>query len=346
MRFFFALTLFSSIIIGFLAAPTYAVQFDYDEAATRTSVEADSLPSADSWSLQIEYDWNHEKEYLASYQQYLYRWREQTFQLRVGKDINNKSKFAAGILQGSVSQYSLIFEDYDFQLERQGAYLEYQHELTPALQALFRFRYETFEQKANGFYQLNGTEQLMTGYAQVNWQGLDDWIRFSYVRERDTEPVFDVDSNRAVLNIKAQNLTGLSWGHALNQQIESVTSIYYENYGSNRPNQWNTNLQLIWHALPQLSMALGGGYYTEEKEIISNLTAHWQQLITNWLQLEIEYQLEHASEEKSLLHQGQFIFNARLGPQLYWVLQLTGGRETLEDKDFYYSANNTLLWRF
>lgn len=347
MHFFFALTFFASLIMGALLSPAHAVQFGHDEAdSNMAAVEDSSLPAADSWSLRVEYDWNHEKEYLASYRRYLYRWREQTMQVQVGKDINSYSNLAVGILQGSLSQYSLIFNDYDFQLERRGAFLQYQNDVSPTLQTQVRFRYETFEQEGNSFYQLDGTEHLLTGHAQVNWHGHSDRIRFSYVRERDTEPVYDVDSNRAALNIKAQNLTGLAWTHVLNQQVESVASLYYERYGSDRSNQWNANLQLIWYVLPQLSMALGSGYYTEEKEIISNLTAHWQQRITDWLQVELEYQLEHASEEKSLLHQGQVLFSTGLRQQLYWMVQLTGGKETLDDKDYYYSANTSLLWRF
>ncbi len=345
--FFMFIILLSGLVMGALATPAQAIQLGQKTTVVNpTVIEELSLPAADNWAFQLEYSWNHEKEYLASYRQYLYRWREQTIQLQIGKDINHNAKLAAGILQGSVNQYSLLFEDYDFQLKRQGAYLQYQHEFSPALQTQIRFRYETFEQNGSSYYQLDGTEDLLTGHAQVNWHDHNDWIRFHYVRERDTEPIYDLDNNRAALNIKAQNLTGLSWGHALNRHIESVASLYYESYGSDRPNQWNTNLQLIWHVLPQLNMAFGSGYYTEENELITNLTAHWEQRITNWLQLEFEYQLEHASQENSLLHQGELFFSAHLRQQLYWVLQLSGGKETLDDKDYFFSANSTLLWRF
>lgn len=343
--------IFVSLFIVLFMTGSGLLNSAYAELSVRDSqIESPSLSGPvvadDNWLLRLSYNWNQEKEYLPAFQRYLYRWNEQTLQLQAGRDLQNNSHLAVGVVRGEIRQYSLIYQDYDFQLRRQGIYLLYQTDISSVISSDVQLRYESFERNGSGFYQLGDNDDLLTGYARVSWHGQNNRLDFNYVRERDPDPVYDFNSGRAALNIEAQTLTGISWGHAHTRQLESVISLYYESYGSLRPNQWNPNLQLIWQALPQLGLALGSGYFTEEEEFITNLTVNWQRRLTERVQLEVEYQLEHASEEKSLLHQGQVLFLTSLNRQWYWLVQLTAGQETLDDEDRFFSAISSLSFQF
>lgn len=302
--------------------------------------------SGDNWLVRLNYNWNREKEYLPALERHIYRWQEQTVSLHAGRDLDADSHLAVGVLRGNIRQYSLIYRDYDFQLRRQGVYVQYQKDFSPAMRSDVQLRYESFARSGSSFYPLGDNDELLTGYARFSWHGQRNRLDVSYVRERDPDPVYDLDSGRAALNIEAQTLVGMNWGHALTPVLESVVSLYHESYGSLRPNQWNPNVQLIWQARPHLSLALGSGYFTEEEELVTNLTANWQHQLTRRLQLEVEYQLEHASEEQSLLHQGQVLFLTSIRSQWHWVVQVTAGQETLDDEDRFFHVISSLSFRF
>jgi hypothetical protein len=309
-----------------------------------------NLPNADSsgWILRSDYFYLHDKQYLEGLDQYLYRWREQTVQLQARRNFRSDLSISLGALDGSIRQYSIVFDDYDFRLERRGIFAQMQTALYKNLTLQTRIRYETFDNDGLGYYRLDKRKELLTGFAVLTWQMQQSWLSLSHSRERDPEPVYDLNTGRAELNIGAQELSGINYGRRLGAATELVTSVYYEAYASDRPDQWNGNLQLLWHPafMPQFQISAGSGYYTRERETIFNTTLNWKQPLNARLALEFEYQLEHAVRDNSLLHQGEVFVTTRLGENLTLSLQLTGGQEYGEDEDRFIQLAGSIQWVF
>lgn len=308
------------------------------------------VPSAalSGWILRSDYFSLYDKQYLEEFDQYLYRWREQTVQLQARHNFGSNRSLSFGVLDGSIRQYSLVFDDYDFRLRRRGLFAQIHTSLYPGLTLQTRLRYETFDNDGSGYYRLDKPEELLTGFAVLTRHMHRSWLSLSYSRERDPEPVYDLDSGRAELNIGAQELSGINYGHRLGSATELVASVYYEAYASDRPAQWNGNLHLLWHPafMPQFQVAAGSGYYTQERETIFNTTLNWKQPLSAKLALEFEYQLEHAVRDNSLLHQGEVFITTRLGHNWTFSLQLTGGQEYGEDEDRFVQLAGSIQWVF
>ena len=300
------------------------------------------------WNLRLDYNFINDKEYLPAEERFLSRWEEWTVQAQAGRRLSPEQQLSVGVLNGRIRQYSLVFRDNDFQLQRRGVFFQLQSLLVGPLSAQLRLRYEEFSNQGSGYYRLDDKTSLVTGFALLSWRFDADWLSFSYSRERDPDPVFDVANNRVALNIEAQELTGLSWGHALGRDWETALSVYYERYGTTQPDQWNGNLQLLWHPSqqPQLEISLGSGYYTEEEETITNLTIGWKQPLGPRLALDLEYQLEHAVREGSLLNQGELLLSSRWGKQLTLALRTTAGTECGDDEDRFVQLAATMNWVF
>jgi len=309
-----------------------------------------NVPNADSsgWILRSDYFYLHDKQYLEEFDQYLYRWREQTVQLQARHDFGSNRSLSLGVLDGSIRQYSLVFDDYDFKLQRRGVFAQIHMSLHPSLTLQTRIRYETFDNDGPGYYRLDKRKELVTGFAVLTRHMRRAWFSLSYSRERDPEPVYDLNTGRAELNIGAQELSGINYGRRLGAATELVASVYYEAYASDRPDQWNGNLQLLWHPafMPQFQASAGSGYYTRERETIFNTTLKWKQPLNARLALEFEYQLEHAVRDNSLLHQGEMFVNTRLGKNWTLSLQLTGGQEYGEDEDRFIQLAGSVQWVF
>jgi hypothetical protein len=287
------------------------------------------------WMLRSDYFYLHDKQYLEEFDQYLYRWREQTLQLQARRELSYNRSLSFGVLDGTIRQYNIVFNDYDFRLQRRGVFAQIHTFLRPYLTLQTRMRYETFDNDGSGYYRLDERKGLLTGFAVLTWQMQGAWFSISCSRERDPEPVYVQETERVDLNIGAQELSGINYGHRLSSAMELVASVYYESYASGRPDQWNGNMQLLWHPafVPRLQLAAGSGYYTQERETILNTSINWKQPLSSQVALEFEYQLEHAVRDNSLLHQGEVFIAARLGKKWIVSLQLTGGREYGEDED-------------
>lgn len=288
-----------------------------------------------TWNLRTDYYYLHDKQYLEELDQFLYRWSEQTLQLQARRELSPNQSLSFGVLDGTIRQYNLVFDDYDFQLQRRGIFAQIHMPLRPDLILQTRVRYETFDNDGSGYYRVDERKELLTGFAVLTWQLQRAWLSLSYSRERDPEPIYAEDTGRVELNIAAQELSGVNYGWRLNRTMELVASVYYEAYASARPDQWNGNMQLLWQPsfLPQLQWATGAGYYTQERETILNTTLAWKQPLSSKLALEFEYQLEHAGRDNSLLHQGEVFVTTRVGKNWTISLQLTGGQEYGEDED-------------
>lgn len=309
-----------------------------------------NVPSAalSGWILRSDYFFLYDKQYLEEFDQYLYRWREQSVQLQARRNFGSNRSLSFGVLDGSIRQYSLVFDDYDFKLQRRGIFAQIHTSLHPGTILQARIRYETFDNDGSGYYRLDKPKELLTGFAVLTRHMQRTWFSLSYSRERDPEPVYDLDSGRAELNIGAQELSGINYGHRLGSATELVASVYYEAYASDRPDQWNGNLQLLWKpaTMPQFQASAGSGYYTRERETIFNTTLNWKQPLNASLALEFEYQLEHAVRDNSLLHQGEVFVTTRLGKNWTFSLQLTGGQEYGEDEDRFVQLAGSVQWVF
>lgn len=323
-----------------------ALVYDADFVDARQALEA--MERLGRWDLSLDGKFSSDREFLPGIERVVSRWEEWTVQLQAGRRLNSNRQLSVGVLNGVISQYSLIFHDYDFRLERRGVFLQLQTPLPGSLNATGRLRYEEFRNRGKGYYQLDGPTSLVTGYATLSRQFEKNWLSLSYSRERDPDPVYDSLNHRVALNIKAQELSGLSWGRALGKSLESVVSLYYERYGTSQPNQFNANLQLLWHPqrIPRLELSLGNGYYTEEKETISNLTGSWKQPLSSRTALELEYQLEYAQREGALLHQGGLRLSSRWGRHLQLALKTILGAEFGDDKDRFTQVSALLNWIF
>lgn len=308
----------------------------------------DSAVGPLSWKIRADGFYLYDKQYLETIGKYLYRWREHTAQLQAVAQYGKGRKLGIGVLDGEITQYSLIFHDNDFKLQRRGIFVQAETYLGRNLQLQARLRYETFDNNGSGYYRLLKREELFTGFGVLTWDSGLDWVSLSFSRERDPEPVYVADTNRADLNIAAQELSGIIWGHRFDSAWELVTSIYYEAYGSNRPDQWNGNMQLLYRVprLPQLQLGLGTGYYTQERETVTNLSANFRQVLSSDIALELEYQMEHAVRDNSLLHQGEVLLSVRILDDLVFALQLSAGQEYGEDEDRFVQLNASLQYSF
>jgi len=196
--------------------------------------------------------------------------------------------------------------------------------------------------------QLEEAKHIITGHFLLNYRGDDFWTAINYSRNRETDPIYDQPNERALLYVELKDLTGLSAGMVIAPRVELGSSIYYEQYDSSNLNQINTNLQVsYWPSwLPGFQASLGGGYYTEEKETIVNVTTRYQWQPWRQLQIQLEYQLEYAESENSWLNQGDLLFNWPITEQFSMTIRSQYGAEIGDDKDTIFFTQASLNWNF
>ncbi|EAT15641.1 hypothetical protein [Desulfuromonas acetoxidans] len=299
-------------------------------------------------SARITYMWLDETEYLEEIDDDIYRWKERNLMVQVDKALG-KSRFGLGYIDGTIKQENELFNDTDFALTRKAPFASFDYQWSPHLLTRTRLRYEQFSDDGNsGFYQVGDDEELWTGYAVVSYLNQQWWVNVSYARERDPEPIYDAASDRVELDITAQALTGTTFGWVWTPQWETSAGIYYESYGSDRPDQFNYTGQVTHQPawFTPLRASLGVGYYTEEQDTLVNLTLNYRQRIAQSLDLQLEYQLEYSDDEQSLLNQGQAVI--RYSFAQHWSLVILGeySRESGDDKDTTLFAAGSLEYRF
>jgi len=270
------------------------------------------------------------------YEGILASWTETSLQTRASILLRPGHIASLGWLDGHIQQENHYFNDTDFNIRRQGPFWGYDLTLPPSVTMNIMLREERFSDRDDsGFYQINEEIKLYTGYLVANYFGEDFWSTVNYVREREPDPVYDLTNNRSSLNIHAKELTGLASGVKVAPQWELGGSIYREQYGSARPNQWNVNGQIThWPAfLPGLRASLGGGYYTEEQELIVNMAIAHQWVLTPSVRVRIEYQAEYSDNEKSLLNEAIILCNWTIWDRLSLDVRTSYGKETGDDRD-------------
>lgn len=301
--------------------------------------------------LQLRVYWSSvtEDEYSPFLQTNLASWQEQVRQVQVTKSWGTGKTIGFGWLDSSIQQDNLIYGDIDFSLHRQAPFFMLSWPLMDRVSTSIRIRDEKFSSDdGNAFYQLEEDKHIITGHFLINYRGDGFWTTANYSRNRETDPMYDLLNERALLYVEVKELTGLSAGIVLAPRLEIGTSIYYEQYDSNNMDQFNANLQVShWPSwFPGFQISLGSGYYTEEEETIVNLTTKYQWQPWQYLQIQLEYQLEYSENEDSWLNQGDLLLNWPITEQLSVNLRAQYGAESGGDQDTLFFTQASLNWNF
>ena len=299
-------------------------------------------------SAQINYMWLDETEYLPEIDDDIYRWKERNLTVQLSK-AQGKARFGLGYVDGTIKQENELFNDTDFALTRKAPFASFDYQWNSQLLTRARLRYEEYSDDGrSGFYQLGDDQQLWTGYAIVSYLQSRWWLNVSYARERDPEPIYDAANDRVELDITAQALSGATLGWVWTPEWETSAGVYYESYGSERPDQFNYTAQITHQPawLTQLRASLGVGYYTEEKDTLVNLTLNYRQSLSKKTTLQLEYQLEYSDDEQSLLNQGQLVVRYALTRQFSVVALAEYSRETGDDEDKTFYGIASVEYRF
>ena len=301
--------------------------------------------------LQLRIYWSSmtEDKYSPLLQKNFASWQEQVRQVQVTKSWGEGKTIGFGWLDSSIQQDNLIYGDIDFSLHRQAPFFMLSWPLMDRFSTSIRIRDEKFSSDdENAFYQLEEDKHIFTGHFLINYKGDGFWTAINYSRNRETDPIYDLPNEHALLYIEVKELTGLSAGMVLSPRLEIGSSIYYEQYNSNSLDQINANLQVsYWPSwFPGFQVSLGSGYYTEEEETIANLTTKYQWQPWQHLQIQLEYQLEYSDNEDSWLNQGDLLLNWPITEQLSMTLRTQYGAETGADEDTIFFTQASLNWNF
>ncbi len=276
-------------------------------------------------------------------------WRETQGTFQLAKSWAPNRYLALGWFEGEIEQENEYYHDTDFALSRRGPQLSAAYGWAKGVALKMRLRDERFADNGNrGFYRLNGEQELLTGYLLAEYNADSWWLSLSHEREHNPDPIFDPVSGRGLLAVRAQELSGVNGGWDFTRLWELAGSIYYEHYQNDRPDQFNLNAQLRHRPalLPGLTLTLGSGYYTEERESIINLNAEYQRQLGTGAALRLGYQLEYALREATLLHEAEALTTIALRPNLNLIVRLIYGREDGGTPDSFFQAETGLEYRF
>ncbi len=296
---------------------------------------------------RVYYSFQHQKEFAPALDRDIATWEEQLTNVQLSKSWGQGKSLGLGWIESTIYQKNELYGDVDFSLKRQAPFLHVSWQMPRNISLAARLRDEKFSNRdASGFYRLDGSEHIFTGYLALAYRSDMFWTNFNYSRERDPDPVYDLTNNRSALNIKTKQLTGFSAGYAMAPSWELGSSLYYEQYGTARENQLNPNIQIShWlSSIPGTRVSLGYGYYTEEYENIFNLTTSYQWKPWAELLLRFEYQFEYSSKEASLLNQGDLLLNWSVTDRLSAVIRVDYSQESGGDEDGNFFAQASLSW--
>lgn len=289
----------------------------------------------------------HQEEYAPSISRDIATWEEQTTNVQISKSWGRGKTFGIGWLDSTIYQKNELYGDVDFSLKRQAPFAYFSWPLMQGNSMALRIRDEKFtNDDDSGFYRVDGSEHIITGYLNLIHRSESFWTNVTYSREREPDPMYDLENSRSALNIEVKELTGISGGYALAPSYELGASLYYEQYGSARNDQFNPNIQLShWPGwLPGLRLSLGYGYYTDETENIINLTTSYQLQPYPTLLLRCEYQLEYSENEDSLLNQGDILMSWSVTRRISLTVRADYSMETGDDEDSNFYAQASLNW--
>jgi len=279
--------------------------------------------------------WLDETEYLPEIDDDAYKWQERSTTVQITKSFKS-SRFGFGYSQGTIKQENEQYNDTDFALDRTAPFVLADWKFTPKLASHVLVRFESFSNDGNsGFYQLENDKDLWTGYGSLRYTDNDWWLNLSYARNRDPEPIYDAINDRVDLDISAQELAGMTAGKMWTPQWETALGLYYEAYGSTRPDQFNHTAEVThkpqWFA--GFQAGLGVGYYTEEQDTLVNLRLLYQKQVSSNFTYQVEYQLEYSDDEQSILNQGQLVAQYKITQHWIASASIEYSQESGDDKD-------------
>ncbi|MDM8541582.1 tetratricopeptide repeat protein [Desulfococcaceae bacterium HSG9] len=318
-----------------------------DSKAVEQKIER--LKSMSAYRVRLNFSYIADDQYLPALKRSVYKWNEASAQIQIAKHWGPHKMASVGFLRSHIDQENELYGDTDFSLLRQAPFIHLAWPFSDFIKTQMRLRYEIFEDREDdGFYQLGATKNLWTGYLLINYANDNIWANLSYSRERDPDPLYEAETDRAQLNIETQELSGLEVGWGLAPSWEIAGSVFYESYGTLRSDQFNLNIQQTYRPswLPALETALGAGYYTEEDETLVNWTAGYKWNFMKRMGLKLEYQLEYSANEDSWLNQGELLLTWRISPRLSFALRSHFGQEVNGDRDTYFLVDSGLEYRF
>lgn len=328
-----------------LSAYEKAVQINANNITARQA--QDRLKRSHRIQVNTYYFFQHQKEYAPSIDHDLATWDEQAITVQVSKSWGRGKTIGLGWLESSIEQENELYGDVDFSIKRRAPFFQLSWPVLDDLAMAFRIRDEEFTNNDDsGFYKIDGTEHIVTGYLALTYRGAGYWFDMNYSREREPDPVYNAADQRSALNIEVKQLTGLSGGYGFAKNWEIGSSLYYEQYGSSRKDQWNPNIQLSYWSpgLPGSRISLGYGYYTEEDENIINLTTSYQWNPLERFQMRIEYQLEYSGNEDSWLNQGDIVVSWAIVDRLSLSIRTDYSQEYGGDNDTQFFTQASLNW--
>lgn len=331
------------------AVAAYERALELDPGNARLSRELEGLRLSLAPRARVSFRHVRHREFWPASDQDLYRVHDSTLTLQADALVIDGLRLGAGFLTGRLRQESLVYGDDDYDLNRRGYFLTADWKPRPDLRFNLRLRRELYSNdNESSYFNMPDDQELITGFALVQYLTGPWWINASFSRERDPWPEVDPVSGRGVLRVEAQELAGLAVGRALAPGWELGGSAFYEMYGSQRPDQLNLNAQLthrpLW--LPDLRLSAGLAHYFEEAENLVNLLAGYQFSILQGLDLDLRYQLEYSRNEDSWLNQADLLVSWRITPRFRLTLLGSLGRESGGDNDEYWSVDTGLEIRF
>lgn len=312
-----------------------------------------------------------EHEYLPAIGRDIYTLTEENWQLRGRYDFGADKYCSLSWQETALEQKNELFDDTDFSIESKGPALGFGFPLLKSVTVTAELRVEEYQDAStDAFFQLDGSHSLngmggkggggngsnstgagddyfYSGFFETKLTRASSWTTLGYNRSRDTEPLYNNANNRAELNIRAKELTGVATGWQFAPAWEIGVSLFYEQYATGTPDQFNFNGEVSYHpqGLRPLRFSLGSGYYTEERETITNFMTSY---LVKWkyADLSLQYQCEYSDNEDSFLHQGDALLKYYLSPKTSFVVSGKYGEESGGDRDRFLSLQSGLEFLF
>ena len=296
-----------------------------------------------------------EHEFLPQIDQDIYIWTENTWALNSRFNWHAGS-FSVAWKETSIEQKNKFYDDLDFSIKSKGPVFGVAFPLQSKIFITSELSVEKYEDGSKiGFYSLNEpqesnkflTDYFYNGFFQANYSGKETWTTLSYNRSRDTDPTFDPTNNRAELNIRAKEVTGISTGWLFQPEWEIGGSVFFEHYETGTPDQFNINSELTYRPqrIKQLHLSIGSGYFTEEEETIINFAASYG-LKWQLVDVSVEYQFEYSDNERSYLHEARASLKYYINQKISLFIQGDYGKETGDDQDSVSSIHSGLTLFF
>ncbi|MBU0674957.1 MAG: hypothetical protein KJ950_09970 [Proteobacteria bacterium] len=285
-----------------------------------------------------------ERQYWPTERKDLYTWSEDTWVIRSKFRFAHDWYLSIAWQQGTIKQLNEVYGDTDFSLESRGPAAGFGYSFNDRVEIVGELAFTDYKDISNSSYYQYGRggrltkdvfdDAFLTGMLAGRLSSDDHWMKLSYIRSRDTEPLYDSVNDRAELSIRTWDLSGVSLGWLLKPEWEIGGSLFYEDYESGTPDQLNINGEILFipASMKQFNLSLGTGYYTGEKETLVNLNASYR---SGWRKFDtaVEGLLEYSKNEHSLLYQGTVSLRYFFNKDTSTFLKLGYGQEVGDDQD-------------